>query len=150
MIGSGDHSFARFRLARTARIVYKGLHNPGSAEGRSFLIRRDGSGSCRPCEPGLAEPHFARRVVGTPPPTSGGGVLAGVRKPLARPALPFYAERSFLQTPVPSEGMKATLDVVLFLFSSIAVGAATVGGVAITACAVVGGGCWWWLRHRRP
>jgi len=45
--------------------------------------------------------------------------------------------------------MKATLDVVLFLFSSIAVGTATVGGVAIMACAVVGGGCWWWLRRRR-
>ena len=44
--------------------------------------------------------------------------------------------------------MKATLDVVLFLLTSIAVSAASVAAGVLGVCAVAGGGCWWWL-HRK-
>jgi len=44
--------------------------------------------------------------------------------------------------------MKATLDVVLFLLTGIAVSALTVGGVVVAGCALAGGGCWWWMRRR--
>lgn len=44
--------------------------------------------------------------------------------------------------------MKATLDVVLFLLTSIAVSVGTVAAGAAVVCAVAGGGCWWWLSRR--
>lgn len=45
--------------------------------------------------------------------------------------------------------MKATLDVVLFLLTGIAVSALSVGGAVAAVCAFAGGGCWWWFRRRR-
>jgi len=47
-------------------------------------------------------------------------------------------------------GMKATLDVVLFLLAGIAMSAASVAGAVAAFCAVAGGGCWLWWRRRRP
>lgn len=44
--------------------------------------------------------------------------------------------------------MKATLDVVLFLLTGIALGAASVAAGVLGICAVAGGGCWWWLRRK--
>ena len=44
--------------------------------------------------------------------------------------------------------MKATLDVVLFLLTGIAVSVGLVAAAVLGACAVAGGGCWWWLRRR--
>ena len=46
--------------------------------------------------------------------------------------------------------MKATLDVVLFLLTGIAVSALSVGGAVAAFCAVAGGGCWLWWRRRGP
>lgn len=43
--------------------------------------------------------------------------------------------------------MKTTLDVILFLFTGIAVSALSVAGIVAAACAAAGAGCWWWLRR---
>jgi hypothetical protein len=45
--------------------------------------------------------------------------------------------------------MKVTLDIVLFLLTSIAVSVATVAGTAVILCGAAGSGFWWWLRQRR-
>ena len=48
--------------------------------------------------------------------------------------------------------MKATLELVLFLLSGIAISAGTVVAGLLGLGAIVGGGWWWWLgrRGRRP
>lgn len=46
--------------------------------------------------------------------------------------------------------MKATLDIVLFLVTSVLVGAGTAALGVVGICAASGGACWWvWRRHRR-
>ena len=62
------------------------------------------------------------------------------------PALSFHGRNFRPSLP----RMKATLDVVLFLLTGIAVSALSVGGAVAAFCAVAGGGCWLWWRRRGP